>query len=74
MQALKKKGEFWEEYRGSIDGLPAHESREERVECVREALRKWHELCESPWGSVLAFQSRVERHGGVWFFERTASR
>ena len=75
MQARGKSGElFWREYRNSIRELSEYASREERVEYVREALRKWHELSESPWGSVLASQDRTERRGGVWFFERLATR
>ncbi len=52
---------------------PENETREERSERFRRALRMWRELAEIPWThGGLGDRADYKRHGSVWFYERIA--
>ncbi len=52
---------------------PDNETREERIERFRKALKKWQELETLPWAySGLGDNPKYERHGNVWLYERIA--
>jgi hypothetical protein len=71
-EAAEKRRSFWHDYCKLVDEWPENDTREARIERMRQTLRKWDELSSVPWIGVQASQSRFERHGGVWFFERIA--
>ena len=60
--------------RRELRETPPGETRPERVERFRKALREWQEYAALPMGYSQAASPLRERHGRVWFYERIATK
>lgn len=58
--------------RRELASTPANETRPERIERFRKALREWQKHAALPMGFCQAASPRFDRHGRVWFYERIA--
>ena len=68
-QRSEARHEFYETIRLDTDD----ETRTERVTRFRTALDELDRLSDLLWVGGQASHSRMERHGGVWFYERLAT-
>jgi len=59
--------------REQLTTRPSGETRQQRTERFRKALREWQEHGALPMGSCQAANPRFERHGCVWLYERIAA-
>jgi hypothetical protein len=59
--------------RRELARTPANETRPERIERFRKALREWQEHAALPMGFCQAASPRLERSGRVWLYERIAA-
>jgi hypothetical protein len=71
-EVSKLRSALWSEYRELIRTPPEDMSRQERIERFREALRKEQQISGMLFAGPQAAQPRMERHGGVWLYERIA--
>jgi len=71
MAAVKEtRSELLREFQELMRAEPENETRGQRIERRRRATRKCVEYCGLPPYGPQAAQARLERHAGVWLYER----